>query len=269
VSWKIEKETEMKGRLSQRLFWAIALIAIVLPIPEISAATLPSPFNEVSSAATCSAEPQQNRPLSGGALEAACRTSADRALKDSQEWERLGCSAKLHVSPQLFSPQYNVHFDRCKSTTGTVIQSDQESRDKYLSQCRGAGTSTGTATQTTATTTSSTTTAGTSLMKQPSDNTLGGDWVVSLLDLRTLKTYDYIYKLTFSGPSFEGLYSDPKGNPSRFQGSISGDGARIEYTQTDQGYKANFAGRKVGANRFDGAVCDSRGNIFTFTLYKK
>jgi hypothetical protein len=256
----------MAWKQDHRFLWmAVTIVLFCMPLSETSAATPASP------AATCSMEPEQSRPLSGSALEAACRTTADKALKDSQEWDRLGCSAKLHVAPQVFSPQYNIHFDRCKSTMGTVIQSDQESRDKYLFQCRGAGTSIGTVTSTTSTNTTSTTTTGTTLPKptERSDNTLGGEWAISLLDLRTLKTYDYVYKLTFNGPSFEGSYSEPKGNPSRFQGSISSDGARIEYKQTDQGYLANFAGRKVGTNRFDGAVCDTRGNIFTFTLFRK
>ncbi len=77
------------------------------------------------------------QPLSGNVLEQACRDHAGRALRDSQEWDRLGCSAKLHLTSQVFSLDYNTHLSRCKGTLGTAIRDDQKGRENLLAKCRG------------------------------------------------------------------------------------------------------------------------------------
>lgn len=211
--------------------------------------------------------------LSGSALEEACRAHAEQALKNSQEWERLGCAAKLHMTSQVFSLDLNSHVNRCKVTLGTAIRDDQEGREALLARCRGV-----------ASPPSSSTTPPPSALSPPQSisppppsqpgqegNRLSGVWEISLLDLKTLKGYRYTYTLTFAGNQFEGRYLNPGDNPSKFQGFISGDGYRIQYTQIDGNHRGNYAGKTAGRvfNRYEGAACDSQGNIFLFTLNKK
>ncbi len=220
------------------------------------------------------------QPLSGNVLDQACRDHAGRALRDSQEWERSGCSAKLHLTSQLFSLDYNTHLSRCKGTLGTTIRDDQTGREDLLAKCKGTAATPPLPTSAVSLSTPpspplappvSVTPPAPPPPSQPGQQgkTLSGVWEISLLDLKTLKGYRYTYTLTFTGNQFEGKYLVPGDNPSKFQGFISSDGSRIQHTQIHGNYRGNFAGRRVGTDKFEGAVCDSQGNIFQFTLNKK
>ncbi len=222
------------------------------------------------------------QPLSGNVLEQACRDHAGRALRDSQEWERSGCSAKLHMTSQLFSLDYNTHLNRCKVTLGTAISDDRKGREDLLAKCRGTAPPPPPIRPTPpppppppsvppSPPPVSITPPTPPPPSQPGQEgkRLSGVWEIGLLDLKTLQEYRYTYSLTFTGNQFEGKYLIPGNNPSKFQGFVSSDGSRIQYTQVHGSYRGNFAGRKVGADKFEGAVCDSQGNIFLFTLNKR
>ncbi len=220
----------------------------------------------------------QGKPLSGSVLEQACRAYADQGMKDSQQWEQRRCREKLNIAPQLFTTEYKSHYTRCMSSVGTSIESDNATRQDYLRRCGAGSTSdrpTAVPPPSTSTPTAKPPTPPPATGTTPGTRTPGADigkpgaWEITLLDLKTLKTYRYAYSLTFRGNNFEGVYLDPGNNKSSFSGFISPDGSRIEYRQQDNDYQANFAGRKTGTGRFEGAVCDSRGNLFTFTLRKK
>ncbi len=215
------------------------------------------------------------QPLSGNVLEQACQTHAQRALRDSQEWERLGCSKKLQTTSQLFSLDFNDHLLRCKRTVGTAIKDDQDGREALLAKCRGAASQPPQPPRYTPPSTPPPPPprppVPTPPPSQPDQegNKLGEVWAIDLVDLKTLREYHYTYTFTFKGNQFVGKYLTPGNNPSMFQGFISSDGSRIQYTQIYGDYRGNYAGRKKGYNRFEGAVCDSQGNIFLFTLDKK
>jgi len=196
--------------------------------------------------------------LSGGVSEADCQAYATRAIKDTQEWERLQCKSKLKTAPQVFSLEREKHLKRCRSTDAKTIESDDNQRDAYLKQCRSAAGQSGTTTVTPP--------------KPPptkDSKGLSGEWEVTITDLRSLKQNRYVYSFTFTENHFDGKYLVPKDNISKFQGDISSDGTRIQFIQTSSGYNASFAGKKVGQNKFEGGACDSRGGILSFTLKKK
>jgi hypothetical protein len=108
----------MTPQLLARLL-CLTTFAVAFQIATARSATLPACSAAISPGPENLDVLAQVRPLSGAALEQACRDYATRALSDSQEWESLKCSAKLGMSPQLFSLDYNVHFNRCKTTLGT------------------------------------------------------------------------------------------------------------------------------------------------------
>ena len=69
----------MAWRQAHRLFLAMALIAFSrTPLSETAAASHASPANETSLMVERSAGPAEVRPLSGSALEGACKARADR-----------------------------------------------------------------------------------------------------------------------------------------------------------------------------------------------
>jgi len=268
----------MKARVIVMVFWAM-----IWAVP--AGAVTRGGYDAGSSCAGSTIPDQpgtillaQGKPLSGSVLEQACSAYADRGVKDSQQWEQRRCREKLNIALQLFTTEYRSHYTRCMSSVGTSIESDNATRQDYLRRCDAGMTSdrppvvpppsTTTPPVTPPTkppgtvTTPGTRTPGAEIVKP-------GAWEITLLDLKTLKTYRHVYSFTFRGNNFEGAYLDPRNNKSSFSGYISPDGSRIEYRQQDRDYQANFAGRKTGTGRFEGAVCDSRGNIFTFTLRKK
>jgi hypothetical protein len=222
-------------------------------------------------------------PLGGGELESACRTCADQAIRDSQEWQNLGCKDTLKTAPQLFDLDSKRHFSRCKDTLGTEIANDQAKRKAFLDQCRAARgmvpgppatpgrgapgkTSPGAASGMPGT--GGTTPQTTGNPQGKNSGRQGDAWEITLLDLNTLQQYHYVYALSFTGDRFVGRYLDPPNNKSTFAGQMTRDG-RIRYTQTDKAYKAYFAARNVGGNRYEGAAYDSRGSIFLISLMNR
>ena len=90
-------------------------------------------------------------PLDGEALESGCLLYANRALLDSQEWQRLNCEEILGIDqPPYFQLQFEKHYDFCKRTLGTEIKNCDRKRGEFIKKCRAQTsglTSTGSSTQ--------------------------------------------------------------------------------------------------------------------------
>jgi hypothetical protein len=205
------------------------------------------------------------RIISYEELKVACPAAAKEAVKDSQEWERMKCTKQLNISPQVISTSYDYHLRRCYDSLGIEIENDRRMRREFLTKCRDA------IIPPTPTPPPTTTTTEKPSAPTPMPETkLSGKWNVTIINPVENKEYQYVYKFTFSGDEFQGKYMDPKRDKSTFTGQLLRSGEAIQYTQEDKekSYQATYVGKRIGQYEYQGAVCDSKGNVTMFLLKK-
>jgi hypothetical protein len=225
-------------------------------------------------------------PLGGAALETGCRAYADKAVKNAQEWKRLDCGKKLNLGVQLMDTDFNFHFNRCRNSIGTTIDTDLKFQEEHLKKCPGFAAGGGTQTQGTkppvmpppATQPPVTPPMGTRPPPPPPTDpptpppanpgavSAADVWDLVVINSVTLGRSQQTYHIATLSGQFKAR--NVVADNLELEGSVSG--AAFEAVATDKtGYRANLYGRLVSTGRVEGTGCDNRGRGFSFALNKR
>lgn len=195
--------------------------------------------------------------LSGTALENGCRTYADRAVKNANEWTQLQCQKRLNVSPQLFDADRAYHLKRCFGSAGTTISSDLQSMENDLTACKGLASPPPAHPSTNRP------------YREPSgktENQTGDLWDVVVINSEDLARSLHTYQI----PALSGAFiaRNMRSGGPELSGKVNGSVFKALMTDRS-GYEATFIGRLSGTKRIEGTGFDNRGRSFSFTMIRR
>ncbi len=222
------------------------------------------------------------RALGGAELESACQAYADKAVKIAKEWEERQCKQKLDLAPQLMDTDRTWHYNRCKGSVGTGIDSNLKMMQDDLKKCPGDSGQDGGQIAGTGITGTGNTGGNNSRRDNPgwdpprrdyprngNDNQTGGGdvWDITVVNSADLARSYHVYRIPSLNGMFTGKNLNPAGGPE-FRGQMNG--SVFEAVMTDNtGYRATFIGHGTMSGDIEGTGCDNRNRSYSFVMKRR